>query len=199
MQSQEEAEEHVQVSHNDSPNLQHNLQKNRVKEAFECYCRGPTSDKLDDADKIWLALDTQLKDPNLYPNDKSTCRWDMFPGITVCERQTGLPAPQQSGNHQQAGSQNGSSPDSTRLNLAPASSPDKQQYVNGDQSPRGPLSVDLSEGETSRSGTVDDELARTFDLRDLESAEYAHPSSQYFKVCILRDKLKSSHICFQSL
>ena len=110
------------------------------------------------------------QDPNLYPNGKSAYRWDMFPGITVCERQTGLPAPQQSGIYQQDGSpHNGSSPISTRMNLAPASSPDKQQY--GDQSPRGPLSVDLSEGETSRSGTVDDELARTFDLRDLESAE----------------------------
>lgn len=98
----------------------------------------------------------------------------MFPGIMVCERQTGLQSPQQNGfsqhsNSVNSSSPNGSSPNNTRLNLAPSSSPDKQQ--SGDQSPRGPLSVDLSEGETSRSGTVDDELARTFDLRDLESAE----------------------------
>ena len=115
--------------------------------------------------------------PLFSPTENSAYRWDMFPGITVCERQTGLPAPQQSGIFQTASSQNGSSPYSTRINLAPASSPDKQdlngdkQYLAGDQSPRGPLSVDMSEGETSRSGTVDDELARTFDLQDLESAE----------------------------
>ena len=86
----------------------------------------------------------------------------MFPGITVDDKRQGHPA--------QSIEQGKSLPPVTRLsNLAPASHPDK--FENGDHSPRGPLSVDLSEEGTSRSGTVDDELARTFDLRDLESAE----------------------------
>ena len=91
----------------------------------------------------------------------------MFPGIAPSDKQAGAPSQQQSSSSPQH------SPQNTRrsLNLAPASSPDKQQHAGGDQSPRGPLSVDMSEDGASRSGTVDDELARTFDLRDLESAE----------------------------
>lgn len=91
----------------------------------------------------------------------------MFPGITVCEKQQKrIPAMPQESN-----TPPNDSPTTTSHNLAPASSPDKELHDSGDQSPRGPLSVDLSEEGTSRSGTVDDELARTFDLRDLESAE----------------------------
>lgn len=93
----------------------------------------------------------------------------MFPGISVCERNPrALPSSQQSGDL----------PPVSGRHLAPATTPEKQRYDDkedqgGDHSPRGPLSVDMSEeGATSRSGTlVDDELARTFDLRDLESAE----------------------------
>lgn len=95
-------------------------------------------------------------------------RWDMFPGISVSEKCKG-PCPLQlapSG-----------SPSSTRLDLSPApqSSNIDKLIVRGDESPTGPLSVDMSDDGTSRSGTLnsnaDDELARTFDLRDLESAE----------------------------
>lgn len=82
----------------------------------------------------------------------------MFPGIEVREQR---PAVERYTNTQLLDTK----PDWGIISSPPGKS------EPGDQSPRGPLSVEMSTEGTSRSGTIDDELARTFDLRDLEAAE----------------------------
>ncbi len=85
----------------------------------------------------------------------------MFPGIQV--EDTHLP---------RIARQDSNSPPTTQRRLDSVATSSERD--SGNHSPRGPLSVDLSEEGQSRSGTQDDLLARTFDvqgLHDLESGE----------------------------
>lgn len=83
-----------------------------------------------------------------------SCRWDIFPAIRINDTKAKkLPA-------------NQSSPPATLKQLGGGAPSSDYQA-----SPRGPLSVDSSEFDTNRSSGMDGDLARTFDIQDLEASE----------------------------